>query len=135
MSLSRHIDADAVLDAAAESPHASLVERDPQSRLSHTRGGRYRINKLPKYHIPESGCTEKEAYDIINQELSLDGSPTLNLASFVHVNVPDACRRLLNERANINLVDQDEYPATMAIHGRCVSILADLWKVRVDGPR
>ena len=28
---------------------------------------------------------------------------------------------------SINLCDQDEYPATMAIHGRCVSMIADMW--------
>lgn len=106
MSLSRHIDADAVLEAAQDNPHVALVQRSLESRTSHHRGGRYRTEKLPKFHIPQNGCSEEEAYNIINHELSLDGTPTLNLASFVHVQVPDAAKRLLNERANINLVDQ-----------------------------
>jgi glutamate decarboxylase len=129
MSLSSHVDADQIMEAAADHPHVSLVNRDQRARTTHDRGGRYRISKLPKYHLPEDGCTEEEAYTVINYELSLDGSPTLNLASFVHVSMPDAALRLLAERAPINLVDQDEYPATMAIHGRCVSMLADLWHV------
>lgn len=134
MSLSRHVDAEALMEAAADHPHVSLVKRDAESRTTHDRGGRYRISKLPKYHIPEEGCSGKDAYEIINNELSLDGSPTLNLASFVHVSMPDEARRLLAERAPINLVDQDEYPATLAIHGRCVSMLADLWHVSGRGP-
>lgn len=132
MSLSQHIDADALLAAAEDHPHLSLVERSGDARLHHRAGGRYRVDKLPKYQIPKEGCTEEEAYHIIDHELSLDGTPTLNLASFVHVNVPEYCKRLLNERANINLVDQDEYPSTMTIHGRCVSILADLWKAPIE---
>lgn len=106
MSLSRHVDADALMEAAADHPHLNLVERTNESRLSHDRGGRYRIDKLPKYTVPKEGCTGQEAYNIINNELTLDGRPTLNLASFVHVSVPDECRRLLNEQAQINLVDQ-----------------------------
>lgn len=132
MSLSRHVDADDLMEAAADHPHVSLVDRAAESRTTHDRGGRYRISKLPKYSIPEDGCNGKEAYDIINNELALDGSPTLNLASFVHVSMPDEARRLLAERAPINLVDQDEYPATLAIHGRCVSMLADLWHAPLD---
>lgn len=132
MALSQHIDADALIEAAQDHPHLSLVERAADARSTHRVGGRYRVDKLPKYKMPEEGCTEEEAYHIIDHELSLDGTPTLNLASFVHVSVPEYCKRLLNERANINLVDQDEYPATMAIHGRCVSILADLWKAPIE---
>jgi glutamate decarboxylase len=37
---------------------------------------------------------------------------------------------LLQENANKNLADCDEYPALMAVHDRCVSILAHLWGVR-----
>jgi glutamate decarboxylase len=132
MSLSRHVDADALMEAAADHPHVSLVDRPRENRTTHDHGGRYRISKLPKYSLPEDGCTGKEAYEIITNELSLDGSPTLNLASFVHVSMPDEALRLLSERANINLVDQDEYPATMAIHGRCVSMLADVWHAPVE---
>lgn len=106
MSLSRHVDADDLLEKAQDHPHLSLVERAEDSRVSHVRGGRYRIDKLPKYSLPKAGCTGQEAYNIINNELTLDGRPTLNLASFVHVSVPDECRKLLNEQAQINLVDQ-----------------------------
>ena len=65
MSLSQHIDADALLAAAEDHPHLSLVERSGDARLHHRAGGRYRVDKLPKYQIPKEGCTEEEAYHII----------------------------------------------------------------------
>ncbi|KAF9897960.1 hypothetical protein BX616_004701 [Lobosporangium transversale] len=40
---------------------------------------------------------------------------------------PEA-NQLVVENINKNLSDQDEYPATMKIHARCISILGDLWK-------
>lgn len=33
----------------------------------------------------------------------------------------------LKDHYNINLADADEYPSTVTIHGRCVSMIADLW--------
>lgn len=41
--------------------------------------------------------------------------------------MPQQATQLNTDNCMINLCDQDEYPATMAIHGRCVSMLADLW--------
>ncbi len=69
---------------------------------------------------------------LINSDLSLDGKPTLNLASFVHTWMPDEATKLMTETMMINMCDQDEYPATMAIHARCVSMLADLWKAPTE---
>ena len=41
--------------------------------------------------------------------------------------MPDTATKLVMENISVNLADQDEYPATMNIHGRVVSCLADLW--------
>jgi glutamate decarboxylase len=59
--------------------------------------------------------------------LSLDGSPLLNLASFVHTYIPEKAEKLVIENLYKNLIDQDEYPMTQVIHTRCVSMIADLW--------
>lgn len=64
---------------------------------------------------------------MLRDELALDGKPTLNLASFVHTSLPEFGERLVDENKYINIVDQDEYPATLGIHGRCISQLAHLW--------
>lgn len=42
--------------------------------------------------------------------------------------MPDEATKLAHETMMINLCDQDEYPATMSMHARCISMLADLWK-------
>ena len=42
--------------------------------------------------------------------------------------MPEKATQLMTENMMVNLCDQDEYPATMAMHARCVSMLADLWK-------
>jgi glutamate decarboxylase len=64
---------------------------------------------------------------MIHDELSLDGSPLLNLASFVHTWMPAEADKLMMENVGKNLIDQDEYPMTQIIHERCISMLADLW--------
>lgn len=42
--------------------------------------------------------------------------------------MPEQATKLMTETMMINMCDQDEYPATMAMHARCISMLADLWK-------
>lgn len=46
--------------------------------------------------------------------------------------MPEEATKLMTETMMINMCDQDEYPATMAIHARCVSMLADLWKAPLE---
>ncbi|PWN54445.1 glutamate decarboxylase [Violaceomyces palustris] len=132
MSLSKHIDAEELIQQAADHPYVGLVQRagGKSSRKHHSgaHAGRYDTEQIPKYTIPAKGISEDAAYQIITDELSLDGKPTLNLASFVHTWMPEKGTKLMSENMNINLCDQDEYPATMSMHARCVSMLADLWK-------
>lgn len=90
-------------------------------------GGRYGTAAIPKYNIPSKGTDAEAAYQLIHDELSLDGSPLLNLASFVHTWMPPQADRLMMENISKNLIDQDEYPRTNEIHTMCVSMLADLW--------
>ncbi len=78
-------------------------------------------------YLDSGSISEEAAYQSVAGELVLDGRPSLNLASFVGTWAPEAATKLVMENININLVDSDEYPATTMIHGRCVSILADLW--------
>lgn len=84
--------------------------------------------------MPHKGISGDAAYQVITDELSLDGRPTLNLASFVHTWMPEQATKLMMENISVNLCDQDEYPATMAFHARCISMIADLWKVSRQFP-
>jgi len=90
-------------------------------------GARYGTSSLPKYKIPSTGVDQETAYQIIHDELSLDGCPLLNLASFVQTWMPPIVDKLMLENISKNLIDQDEYPITQDIHTRCISILSELW--------
>lgn len=56
--------------------------------LSHPYGARYGTESLPKYHIPSKGVSAETAYQLIHDELSTDGHPTLKYAC--HSAVPSS---------------------------------------------
>ena len=64
---------------------------------------------------------------MLKDELDLDGRPNLNLASFVGTYMEREGEALMVENLSKNMSDADEYPAMMAMHARCVSIIANLW--------
>ncbi|SNX87806.1 related to GAD1 - glutamate decarboxylase [Melanopsichium pennsylvanicum] len=132
MSLSKHIDPEELIEQASDHPILSLLEHSSGKKAhayhSGAHAGRYVTEPIPKYQIPQKGTNAEATYQLLNADLSLDGKPTLNLASFVHTWMPEQATKLMTETMMINMCDQDEYPATMAIHARCVSMLADLWK-------
>ncbi|KAA1471234.1 glutamate decarboxylase [Dentipellis sp. KUC8613] len=128
MALSKHVNPDRLLsDSKDKKMHVHQLTKTNPNSLSHTYGARYGTSSIPKYHIPSKGVNAEAAYQLIHDELSLDGSPLLNLASFVHTWMPEAADKLMQENISKNLIDQDEYPMTQAIHTRCISMLADLW--------
>jgi glutamate decarboxylase len=67
------------------------------------------------------------AYQLIHDELMLDGNARLNLATFVTTWMEPQAQRLMAECVDKNMIDKDEYPQTAEFERRCVSILADLW--------
>jgi glutamate/tyrosine decarboxylase-like PLP-dependent enzyme len=62
--------------------------------------------------MPENSIPKEAAYQIINDELMLDGNPRLNLASFVTTWMEPECDKLIMDSINKNYVDMDEYPIT-----------------------
>ncbi|KAL3510284.1 hypothetical protein ACH5RR_029685 [Cinchona calisaya] len=87
---------------------------------------RYVQDPLPRYRIPENSIPKEVAYQIIHDELQLDGNPRLNLASFVTTWMEPECDKLMIESMNKNYVDLDEYPITTELQNRCVNIIANL---------
>lgn len=81
-----------------------------------------------KFKIPAHGLPEELTYELIHNELTLDGNPHLNLASFVNTFTTPVADRLIRENINKNLADNDEYPQLIELTQRCISILARLWK-------
>ena len=79
-------------------------------------GGRYFSKPLPKYEMPEMSSSPRAAYQMIHDELNLDGKATLNLASFVTTWMEPEAEKLITENLNKNFVDADEYPQCQMIH-------------------
>ncbi|EOY01230.1 Glutamate decarboxylase 4 isoform 2 [Theobroma cacao] len=77
--------------------------------------------------MPENSVPKEAAYQIINDELMLDGNPRLNLASFVTTWMEPECDKLIMDAINKNYVDMDEYPVTTELQNRCVNMIAHLF--------
>jgi len=100
-----------------------------KSETDHTTtyGRRYFDQPVPKYTMPEEGMPASAAYQLIRDELNLDGNPALNLASFVTTWMEPEANQLIAESLDKNFVDNDEYPQTTIIQERVVNMLARLW--------
>jgi glutamate decarboxylase len=83
-----------------------------ESMHSSTFASRYVRTALPRFRMPEQSIPKDAAYQIINDELMLDGNPRLNLASFVTTWMEPECDKLIQASINKNYVDMDEYPVT-----------------------
>ncbi|KAL0645033.1 hypothetical protein Bca4012_043324 [Brassica carinata] len=97
-----------------------------------TFASRYVRNSLPRFEMPENSIPKEAAYQIINDELMLDGNPRLNLASFVTTWMEPECDKLMMESINKNYVDMDEYPVTTELQNRCVNMIARLFNAPLD---
>jgi hypothetical protein len=73
--------------------------------------------------MPEQSIPKEAAYQIINDELMLDGNPRLNLASFVTTWMEPECDKLIQASVNKNYVDMDEYPVTTELQVRRLPLL------------
>jgi glutamate decarboxylase len=82
---------------------------------------------MPKYRIPEKEHLARHAYQVVSDELMMDGNSRQNLATFCQTWLEPEVRLLMAETLDKNMIDKDEYPQTAAIEERCVHILADLW--------
>jgi glutamate decarboxylase len=77
--------------------------------------------------MPDECMDPQAAYRFIHDELMLDGSSRLNLATFVTTWMDPEAEKLMAETFDKNMIDKDEYPATAAIEQRCVCMVADLF--------
>ena len=82
---------------------------------------------MPKYKIPEKEHDPRHAYQVVHDELMMDGNARQNLATFCQTWVEPEVHRLMNECIDKNMIDKDEYPQSAEIESRCVHMLADLW--------
>ena len=82
---------------------------------------------IPRHALPEGEMPPDVAYQIIHDELMLDGNARLNVATFVSTWMEPQAEKLMAECFDKNMIDKDEYPQTAEIEERCVNILANLW--------
>ena len=82
---------------------------------------------VPKYRIPSREQDPRHAYQVVADELMLDGNSRQNLATFCQTWLEPEVHRLMDLTIDKNMIDKDEYPQTAEIEARCVHMLADLW--------
>lgn len=87
---------------------------------------------ITRFKMPEESIPKDAAYQIINDELMLDGNPRLNLASFVTTWMEPECDKLIMASINKNYVDMDEYPVTTELQNRCVNMIAHLFNAPLE---
>jgi glutamate decarboxylase len=85
------------------------------------------LKGLPKDELRAEGTGTRVAYDLMTNELLLDGSARLNLATFVTTWMPPDAARLMADTADKNMIDKDEYPQTAEFERRCVNMIGRLW--------
>ncbi len=88
---------------------------------------------LPHDALAEHGTGSEVAYDLLTNELLLDGSARLNLATFVTTWMPPRAAQLMADTADKNMIDKDEYPQTAELERRCVNIIGRLWNTPGTG--
>ena len=100
---------------------------DIDSALIPTYASRGLREPIPKYAMPAGELPPRTAYDLVHDQLMLDGNARLNLATFVTTWMEPEARQLMADTFDKNMIDKDEYPQTAEIEQRCVAMLADLW--------
>lgn len=81
----------------------------------------------PRHRLPDGPLPPMNAYQLVHDELMLDGNSRLNLATFVTTWMEPQAGVLMAECRDKNMIDKDEYPRTAELERRCVAMLADLW--------
>jgi glutamate decarboxylase len=82
---------------------------------------------VAKYRFPQEGTLPRDAFQLVADELMLDGNARQNLATFCQTWEEPEVLELMALSINKNMIDRDEYPQTAEIERRCVHMMADLW--------
>ena len=76
--------------------------------------------RIPRHQLAEGELPPDVAYQIVHDELMLDGNARLNLATFVTTWMEPQAEQLMAECLDKNMIDKDEYPQTAELEMRCV---------------
>lgn len=110
--------------------HKVVKKEELSACVTPAYGSRAMSEPVPKYTMPKTGMDPRIAYDLIRDELILDGNSRLNLATFVTTWMEDEAKQLMTETFDKNMIDKDEYPQTAEIELRCVNMISRLWNAQ-----
>ena len=108
-------------------------QSDDDSVATPAYAGRLGMSPVPKHRMPDDASSPEATYRMIHDELLLDGSSRLNMATFVTTWMDPEAERLMAETFDKNMIDKDEYPQTAEIERRCVNMVADLFNAPSGG--
>jgi glutamate decarboxylase len=78
--------------------------------------------RIPRHTLIEGEMPPDVAYQIVHDELMLDGNARLNVATFVSTWMEPQAEKLMAECLDKNMIDKDEYPQTAELEMRCVAV-------------
>lgn len=90
-------------------------------------GSRFAGKPANKKTFPDDEQNPYNVYQIVHDELYLDGNSRQNLATFCQTFEEEELHWLMDLSIDKNMIDKDEYPQTAAIENYCVNMIADLW--------
>jgi glutamate decarboxylase len=109
-----------------------IQQNNPDSELDPVFGNSIAATVAPTAEFPENEERHDVAYQVVHDELFLDGNARQNLATFCQTWENDDLHKLMDLSISKNMIDKDEYPQTAEIESRCVKMLADLWNSQPD---
>lgn len=71
------------------------AEDEPDDHTVTVYGSKYAAEDLPRHEMPDREMPSQVAYRMIKDDLTLDGTPTLNLASFVTTYMEEEAEKLM----------------------------------------
>ena len=95
---------------------------------------------MPKYQFPDRESFPADVFQVIQDELLLDGNARQNLATFCQTWEEPEIHKIMDLAIDKNMVDKDEYPLTAEIESRTSFRLVSgtdvlLWAVAWSHPQ
>ena len=90
-------------------------------------GNRFLTEDAPSRKFPDAGMAALDAMRLVDEELTVEGDPQRNLATFVTTWMEPEAQRIVTENLHRNFIDHAEYPISAEIEQRCIRMLADLF--------
>ena len=82
------------------------IRRAKEEVIDPVFGGRDLMRPAPKFKLPKEEMPPRNAYQLVHDELMLDGHARLNLATFVTTWIEPEARQLMSESFDKNMIDK-----------------------------